>query len=41
MAGKDHPGNEMSGYSGNFDGAPVTLADDDDDADEEEIGTHK
>jgi len=39
LPGKDH-GDEMQGYTGNFDGAPAGLAEDDDD-DEEEVGTKR
>jgi len=39
LPSKDH-GDEMQGYSGNFEGAPVGLNDDDDN-DEEEVGTMK
>lgn len=43
LPGKDHPGNEMKGYSGNFDSAPVSMADDgeEEDDDEEDIGMKK
>lgn len=42
LPGKDHGPAEMTGYSQNFDGAPVSMKDNEDEEDDEEdVGRHR